>query len=660
MPFSSVGSLFILMSKYVRKVRSATTHGTILGSSRPFRSLALVSLDLTAICKQHSLQNQLAQIPPIFQKRGKLAQSMLRERQPVSSTVRERCITALDTGLHYLGSSFTNTTDTVLTMQGLMMSMPMTISEILEHACHIFGTKQIVSRLPDRSLHTMTYRELYARVQKLANALEALGVQTGDRVATLGWNHHQHVEAYFGIPETGAIIHTLNLRLSRAQLSYIINHAQDKVVLLDESQVPLLESISHQIPCVKHVVVWSGQQELSRQLPGEVHHYEDLLAAVDADHECPVQDEQTAMGLCYTSGTTGHPKGVLYSHRSMFLHTLGMNQANAFGLTEIDNVLAVVPQFHAMCWGLPYGAALAGANLVMPGPFLDAPSLVQLLKQWKITVAAGVPTIWNSLYQELQHNPVDISTIRSLIVGGAAMPLSLIQKYQQELGVNVMPVWGMTETSPIGSVCHPLSKHQTLTDEELLAVKSSPGPPVAGVALRIARDHQELPWDDQSEGELQAKGHWIASGYYRTEVTEEHFTSDGWFRTGDIARINADGFIRITDRTKDLIKSGGEWISSVALENALLSHEGIRESAVVALPHDKWDERPLAVIVLQPQTEGIDLADIRNHLAQDFPRFWLPDAFAVIPEIPKTSVGKFDKKVIRQQIAEGILEIRTE
>ncbi len=542
-------------------------------------------------------------------------------------------------------------------MQGLMMSMPMTISDILDHACCIFGDKQIVSRLPDRTLHTTTYRALHTRVKKLANALEALGVAAGDRVGTLGWNHYQHVEAYFGIPEMGAVIHTLNIRLSRDQLAYIINHAGDRVILLDESQIPLLESIRAQLSGVQHFVIWSGSRE-QPDLPGEVHQYEDLLTAADTVYECPVRDEKAAMGLCYTSGTTGHPKGVMYSHRSMFLHTLGMNQANAFGLAETDTVLAVVPQFHAMCWGLPYGAILAGANLVMPGPFLDAASLVQLFRQWNITVAAGVPTIWNSLYRELQHNPVDISSMRALIVGGSAMPRSLIRVYEQELGISVMPVWGMTETSPIGSVCRPRAKHQVLSTAGLLDVKSSPGPAVAGVALRIVRDDRELPWNNEAEGELQVKGHWVASGYYRTEVQAAHFTPDGWFRTGDIARIDADGFIYITDRTKDLIKSGGEWISSVALENALLSHEGIRETAVVAFPDAQWGERPLAVVVLQDPASGITLADLRDHLAAVFPRFWLPDAFAVVSAIPKTSVGKFDKKVIRQLLREGRLAVR--
>ena len=545
-------------------------------------------------------------------------------------------------------------------MQGLMMSMPMTISSILEHACQRFGDKQIVSRQPDRSFHVMTYQEMQARVGKLANALEALGIEAGDRVGTLGWNHHQHVEAYFGIPAMGAVIHTLNIRLSRDQLSYIINHAQDKVILLDASQIPLLESIRDEIPCVRHFVVWSDSQALPANLPGQVHRYEDLLAMAEATHECPVQDENAAMGLCYTSGTTGHPKGVLYSHRSMFLHTLSTNLANSFGLREADTVLAVVPQFHAMCWGLPYGAVLAGANLVMPGPFLDAASLSQIFRQWNITVASGVPTIWNSLYQELQQNPVDISTIRALIVGGSAMPRSLTKAFEQELGVNVMHAWGMTETSPIGTVCQPLTKHEALPTDEILDIKTSPGPAVAGVSLRIVRDDRELPWDDKAEGELQIRGHWVAADYYRTETQTEHFTADGWLRTGDIARINADGYIFITDRTKDLIKSGGEWISSVALENALLSHAAILETAVVAMPHAKWGERPLAIIVPQHREDGISLAAIRDHLADAFPRFWLPDAFAVVPEIPKTSVGKYNKKVIREQILDGSLEIRSQ
>lgn len=543
------------------------------------------------------------------------------------------------------------------TMHGLMMSMPMTMGSILEHAQRIFGSKLVVTRQPDRSLHVMTYRDLYTRARKLANALTALGIQPGDRVGTLGWNHHQHVEAYFGIPEMGGIIHTLNIRLSSDQLAYIINHAEDRAILVDGSQIPLLEDIKDRIRRVEHFIIWSGADQVPCDLPGTIHRYEDLLGEADASHECPVQDERTAMGLCYTSGTTGHPKGVLYSHRSMYLHTMGVNQANAFGLTERDNVLAVVPQFHAMCWGLPYGAALAGANLVMPGPFLDAASLAELLHDRRITVAAGVPTIWNSLYHELKRNPVDISSIRALIVGGSAMPRPLIQAYEQELGVNVMHAWGMTETSPIGSVCVPLARHRDLDPEAAWDVKARQGLPVAGVALRIARDEAEQPWDDHSTGEIQVKGYWVASQYYRTENQLEHFTPDGWFRTGDIAAITPDGYIRITDRTKDLIKSGGEWISSVELENTLLSHANIRETAFVALPDEKWGERPLAVIVPHGRDEGISLQEVRRHLAPKFPRFWLPDAMALVSEIPKTSVGKFDKKVIRQQILNGELEI---
>ena len=542
-------------------------------------------------------------------------------------------------------------------MNGLMMSLPMTIGSILEHAQRIFGSKLVVTRQPDRSLHVMTYRDLHTRVKKLANALAALGIQPGDRVGTLGWNHHQHVEAYFGIPEMGGVVHTLNIRLSPDQLAYIINHAGDRAILVDGSQVPLLEAVKNRIRGVEHFIIWSDADPSACDLPGTIHRYEDLLGEADASHECPVRDERAAMGLCYTSGTTGHPKGVLYSHRSMYLHTMGVNQANAFGLTERDNVLAVVPQFHAMCWGLPYGAALAGANLVMPGPFLDAASLAELLHDRRITVAAGVPTIWNSLYHELKRNPVDISSIRALIVGGSAMPRPLIQAYEQELGVNVMHAWGMTETSPIGSVCVPLARHGDLDSEAVWDVKARQGPPVAGVALRIARDEEEQPWDDRSVGEIQVKGHWVVSQYYRTENQAEHFTPDGWFRTGDIATMDPDGYIRITDRTKDLIKSGGEWISSVELENTLLSHADVREAAFVALPDEKWGERPLAVIVPHGRNEGISLQDVRRHLAPKFPRFWLPDAMALVSEIPKTGVGKFDKKVIRQRILNGELEI---
>jgi fatty-acyl-CoA synthase len=362
------------------------------------------------------------------------------------------------------------------------------------------------------------------------------------------------------------------------------------------------------------------------------------------------------MGLCYTSGTTGDPKGVLYSHRSMYLHTIGECQANALGLAESDVVLAVVPQFHAMAWGLPYACANAGADQILPGPHLNPHAVAELISGHEVTVAAGVPTIWTGLYHELKSNPRDLSSVRTLVVGGAAMPRALIEAFEKELKVNVLHAWGMTETSPLGTVSILKRRHRTLPENERWDVKAKQGYPVPGVELRLVSDSgEELPWDGVTMGELQIRGPWVAKEYFKLGAAPEHFTRDGWFRTGDVSTIDEDGFMHITDRTKDLIKSGGEWISSVALENALMAHPKVREAAVIAIPSEKWSERPLAVVVPSPGGAEVTHEELCAHLLAHFPRFWLPDKLVLLEEIPKTSVGKFDKKVLRHRYTEGQL-----
>ncbi|RIK41580.1 MAG: long-chain fatty acid--CoA ligase [Chloroflexi bacterium] len=540
-------------------------------------------------------------------------------------------------------------------MHGLMMDYQLTIDRIVEHANRMHPHKQISTKLPDGSMHRYSYADFYRRVKRLGNVLETLGVQPGDRVGTFGWNNYQHLEMYYAIPSAAAVIHTLNIRLSPEQLAYVVNHGGDKVVFVDGTLLPLYERAAGQITCVERYVIFNAPSGTSTSLPN-VSYYEDLMAAASDDYTWKVTDERQAMGLCYTSGTTGNPKGVLYSHRSMFLHTLGENLATSLGATERDRLLAVVPMFHAMAWGTPYATLLAGAEIVLPGPHLQPPKLAELIAEERITIAAGVPTIWMGMYQDLKANPRDVSCIRALVVGGSAMPRALIEAYEKELGVNVVHAWGMTEMSPLGTLSKLQSHHDNLPDHERWDVKARQGYVVPGVEMRIVNDAgRVLDWDGSSVGEVQVRGPWIAKAYYRLEPTEEHFTADGWFRTGDVASITPDGYLQITDRTKDLVKSGGEWISSVELENALMAHPKVAEAAVIAVPDERWSERPCAVVVLAPNAGEVTGAELIEFIAPKFAKFWLPDTVIFVDEIPKTSVGKFDKKVLRVRHAEGAL-----
>ena len=541
-------------------------------------------------------------------------------------------------------------------MHGLMMNYPLTLDRIVEHAGRLFPDNRIRTKLPDGAMHEYTYADLHRRSRRLAAALVGLGVDEGDRVGTFAWNHYQHLELYFGIPGAGAVCHTLNIRLFPDQLAYIVNHAADRVVFIDGSVLPLYERVADQIACVEHHVLVNAPRDIETTLPNVVH-YEDLIdgAGDGDDFVWRSTDEDMAMGLCYTSGTTGDPKGALYSHRSMFLHTLGENQAMGLALTERDVVLPVVPQFHAMAWGLPYSCTLVGAEVIMPGPHLQAEPLAELIEAYQVTVAAGVPSIWNGLYHELKTRPRDISSVRALVVGGSAMPRSLIEGYERDLGVNVLHAWGMTELSPLGTVSKLQRRHEALPVEEQWDVKARQGYPLGGIEIRIVGDDGAvLPWDGETMGELQARGPWVIRSYFRHDPTPEHFTPDGWFRTGDVATMTPDGYMTITDRTKDLVKSGGEWISTVALESALMAHAQVLEAAVIAVPDEKWSERPLAVVVRTPEGE-VSEDDLRASLASHFAKFEIPDQFVFVDELPKTSVGKFDKKVLRSRHADGAL-----
>jgi fatty-acyl-CoA synthase len=536
-------------------------------------------------------------------------------------------------------------------MNGLMMDYQLTLPAILGRAEKLFGHREIVTRLPDRSIHRYAYSDFVARAKKLAVALENLGVEKGDRVATLCWNHRQHLEAYFGVPCRGAVLHTLNLRLHPGDLAYIMDHAGDKVLLVDENLLPLFEKFKDRVN-LEHVVVVSE----NGVAPDSAYSYEALLEVADeSDFRYPELDENAAMGMCYTSGTTARPKGVVYSHRAIFLHSLGHMTADSIGMSEADCVLPVVPMFHANAWGLPYSAALTGAKQVFPGPHLDPGNLLELFESERVTLTAGVPTIWFGILQVLDEDPnaYDLSALRAMLVGGAAAPKSMIQGFDERHGLRVLQGWGMTETSPLASIAHLRTEIAEKSKDEQYEYMARQGYPMPTVEIRARGDEGLVPWDSVSMGELELRGPYIASAYYNAPETADKFTEDGWLKTGDIATIDEYGFIKIQDRTKDLVKSGGEWISSVALENSLMDHDAVAEAAVVAIPDPKWQERPLAAVVLK-EGEVATQEELIKHLESDFAGWWLPDRIEFVDEIPKTSVGKFKKSELRERFAKRI------
>jgi fatty-acyl-CoA synthase len=521
-----------------------------------------------------------------------------------------------------------------------MMHFALTLTHLLKRAETYFGRGEIVTRLPDKSFHRTTYAETMRRSKQLAVALQQLGLQKGDRVGTLCWNHVQHHEAYFGIPCGGFVLHTLNLRLHPNDLAYIANHGGDKAVIVDRSLLPLLDQFRDRTQ-IEHVFVVEDS-------------YEDLLAGASADDwEEPDLDENDAAAMCYTSGTTGLPKGVVYSHRSSVLHAFGVASNNPFGLgTSVnDSILPVVPMFHANAWGYPYLATMVGAKLVYPGPLLDAVSLLEDFTQEGVTWSAGVPTIWLGILAELEANPEkwDLSRMKGMFVGGSAVPRKLIVDFARH-GLTIVQGWGMTETSPVASTAATPHDLNDIDDESKFDLKAMAGLPLPFVEVRARAGDEEIPWDGDAMGELEVRGPWVASSYYDTPEQQDRWTEDGWFRTGDIVSIHPRGYIQIKDRSKDVIKSGGEWISSVELENALMAHPSIAEAAVIAIPDAKWDERPLAAVVLKPGSTATPDA-LREFLAPNFAKWWLPERFEFVDEIPKTSVGKFRKTALREQFA---------
>ncbi|MSR03498.1 MAG: fatty-acid--CoA ligase [Gemmatimonadetes bacterium] len=532
-------------------------------------------------------------------------------------------------------------------MDGLMMGWQLNLTTMLERARRLHGRREIVSRTPG-GMHRYTYKEYVDRVDRLRTALAKLGVKPGDRVATFAWNSYRHFEIYFAAPCMGAVIHTLNVRLFPDQLVYIANHAADKVVCVDATLLPLFQKIRPQLSTIEHVIVIPDDGKPVDPAVGL--DYEQLLAESEPAQGYPAIDENSAAAMCYTSGTTGNPKGVVYSHRAIVLHTMVQVGADMMNLRAVDAILAIVPLFHANAWGLPYAGVMTGAKMVWPGPFLQPQDVAELIESEGVSFIGGVPTIIGALYQYLKVNrdQHDVSSLKSIAVGGSACPRSLMEGFRNDFGVWITHAWGMTETTPLGSLCVIKPHLQNLPAEQELQYRLKQGTPAPFVEVRIVNEAgKELPWDGVAFGELQIRGPWIVKGYHNDPRSAECF-QDGWFRTGDVSTIDPEGYLQLVDRTKDVVKSGGEWISSVELENAIMMHPGVLEAAVVGIYHPKWEERPLACVVQKP---GITLTagDIIAAIKDRFATWWLPNDVVFIESVPKTSVGKFDKKVLREQ-----------
>jgi fatty-acyl-CoA synthase len=532
-----------------------------------------------------------------------------------------------------------------------MQDGPLTIAGLLRHGETVFAGSVVRTFEGDR-VREATYAEVGQRAARLAGALAALGIGAGDRVGTFLWNTQEHLEAYFAVPSMGAVLHTLNLRLFPEQLSYIVNHAQDRVVIVDATVLPLLAKVAADLKTVEHYVL-IGDADTSGLGDVPVHRYEDLLASAAPSYDWPELDERAAAAMCYTSGTTGNPKGVVYSHRSTWLHSIMSASGNAFGLSEHDSILPVVPMFHANAWGLAYSGWMAGTDFVLPGRFLQAEPLARMISELRPTVAGAVPTIWNDLLTFLEKNPTDLTSLRLVACGGSAVPLSLMKRFEEQHGMHIVQAWGMTETSPLASIAHVPAG---VPEEEKWTWRARTGRVLAGVELRIVDDAGNvLPWDGEAVGEVQVRGPWITGAYHLDDDPAKF--DNGWLRTGDVAAVYPNGTMQITDRSKDVIKSGGEWISSVELENHLMGHPAVREAAVVAVPDARWDERPLACVVLADGTSATP-EELREFLGRHVAKWQLPERWALIDAVPKTSVGKFDKKVLRKQYADGQLAVQ--
>jgi fatty-acyl-CoA synthase len=532
-------------------------------------------------------------------------------------------------------------------MKGLMMEYQLTLPTILRRAENLFGEKEIVSCLPDKTIHRYTYRDMARRARKLAVAFQRLGIQKGDRVATLSWNHYQHLEAYYAIPCMGAVIHPLNLRFSPEELRYIVNHAEDKIIIVDQVLLPLFEKFKSAINISRVIVI----QQTEEAIPEGYLTYEDLVAGGDESLFEPFEeDENMAAFMCYTSGTTGKPKGILYSHRSIMLHMMSLLVSTpGVGIMERDVVLPVVPMFHASAWGFPYVCAFVGASQVFPGPYLDAESLLQLFETEKVTITGGVPTVMMSILNKLDADPHKYKLcLRNIMIGGSCAPRFMVQSFDERYGITVLNTWGMTEISPLGSTAIITSKQEKVSREEQYDHRIKQGFPVPFLEIRGRNEFGLIPWDGNTVGELEVRGPCVAAAYFGDTEPGGKFTADGWLRTGDIGSIGSDGCIEIKDRSKDVIKSGGEWISSVALENALMGHPFVLEAAVISVPDQKWMERPFAYIVPKAG-KTVSPDGLREFLADKFSKFWIPEGYQIIEAIPKTSVGKFLKSALREK-----------
>lgn len=531
-----------------------------------------------------------------------------------------------------------------------MMETPLVLNGFVKRAETYFAHKEIVSRTSAEKIHRLTYKDFAIRTRKLASALEKLGMTKGMKVGSFAWNQHRHLEAYFAVPCTGAVLHMINIRLADEHLEYIINHANDEILLVDIDLFETIERILPKLTTVKHIVVMSDTHDLPKSTFSNLYSYEQLLAEAQDDYAFPTDlDENLPAAMCYTSATTGFPKGVVYTHRGLVLHAINLGLVDSFSLSERSVALPVVPMFHVNAWGIPFASVNFGAKLVLPGPNFTSHTLIDLIEAERVTFTAGVPTIWMGVLQELEKEPRDMSSLEMVAAGGSASPPSLIQKFTHNFGIPYKTVYGMTETSPIVSVATLTSEMDNWRDEEKIAALSTQGLTVPLIETEIINENGEVPADGQTMGELRIRGPWISSEYYNDERTIDAYR-DGWLYTGDIAVRTPQGNIKITDRTKDLIKSGGEWISSVDLENALMAHDAVFEAAVIAIPHIKWQERPLACVVLH---EGYDTSvkeELTRFLATQVAKWWMPDDIVFVREIPKTSVGKFLKAKLRDDM----------
>ena len=531
-------------------------------------------------------------------------------------------------------------------MLGQMMNTPLMISSLIRHADINHGDTEIVSRLTEGGFHRYTYRDAHRRARQLANALSAMGTGSGERIGTLAWNTFRHFEIYFAVSGMGAVCHTINPRLFPEQIAYIINHAEDTCVFFDLTFTPLVEALAALCPKVKAWVAMTDRPHMPDSRVSLLC-YEDLVSAQSDDFEWPLFDENTASSLCYTSGTTGNPKGVLYSHRSTVLHSYGVCLPDVFNLSAREVLLPVVPMFHVNAWGTPYAAPLAGTKLVLPGPNLDGASLFELFEQEKVTASAGVPTVWLSLLHYLDSSGRRLSTVNRLVIGGAAAPPAMISAFREKYGITVLHAWGMTEMSPLGTVNHFKAKHENLTTEQKDAIRVKQGRTIFGVEMRIVdAEGRELPRDGKAFGDLWVRGPWVVSRYFKGDGGD--ILREGWFPTGDVATLDPDGYMQITDRSKDVIKSGGEWISSIELENLAVAHPAVAEAAVIGVPHAKWDERPLLLVVLKEgQTLGKD--DMLEFMRGKVAKWWLPDDVVFVQNLPHTATGKLSKLQLREK-----------